>query len=124
MIGNLPFLEKSLLFAKISAWAYKSPKEAKKLYAAAGFKSVYFNHKGAQAYLLSGDDDIVIVFRGTEPNQFSDIIADIKIKLVPSSSGVGKVHSGFKDALNKIWPDIVETLVKHKDGKKIYFTRT
>lgn len=123
MIKDLPFLKKSLFFAEVSAWAYKSPKEAKKLYAEKGFKSVYFNHNGAQAYLLSNNNEVVIAFRGTEPNKLSDIIADIKIKLTPSASGVGKVHSGFKDALNKIWPDIVDTLIKNKNSKNIYFTR-
>ena len=59
---------------------------------------------------------------GTEPGEFKDIISDIKLNLVPSTSGIGKVHSGFKEALNEIWPDIFSTLTKAKNRKDVYFT--
>lgn len=35
---------------------------------------------------------------------------------------MGKVHRGFKDALNEIWPEIVQTLISAKNIKDIYFT--
>lgn len=59
---------------------------------------------------------------GTQPGEFKDIVSDIKIRLVTSTSGIGKVHRGFKDALNEIWPDIVNTLISAKDVKHVYFT--
>lgn len=59
---------------------------------------------------------------GTEPGEFKDIVSDIKIRLVVSTSRVGKVHHGFKDALDEIWPDIVETLVSARHLKSVYFT--
>jgi triacylglycerol lipase len=86
--------------------------------------SKYLDNKGSQAYVLWNDEDIIIAFRGTEPNELQDIIHDIKIKLVPSSSKVGKVHAGFREALDKIWPDvfkIISELTSFSD-RKIYFT--
>jgi triacylglycerol lipase len=93
MIRNLNFLEKSLFFARISLFAYKKPDEALTYYKDLGFNSTYFDNGGAEAYLLENDSEIILAFRGTEPNEYQDIIHDIKINMVKSSSGIGKVHS-------------------------------
>jgi len=122
MINSLSFLEKSLLFANISAIAYKKPKEASKLYKKMGFSTKYFDCDGAEAYLLQNEEALILACRGTEPNELQDIIHDIKIKLTPSSSGIGKVHSGFKDALNKIWPNVVDEIKSARGTKSVYFT--
>lgn len=80
----------------------------------------YFDADGAQAYGLRMPDFTMIVFRGTEPTEFSDIIADIKAW--PSESDtVGNVHSGFKGELDKIYPEIVGWL-KQFDHKKLVVT--
>lgn len=124
MIADLSFLDTSLLFAKISSISYKKPAEAKQLYAELGFLSKYLDNKGSQAYVLWNESDIVIAFRGTQPNELQDIIHDIKIKLVPSSSKVGKVHSGFKEALDKIWSDVSSMISELTlfSNRKLYFT--
>lgn len=122
MISDLSFLEKSLLFANISAIAYKKPKEASKLYKKMGFSTKYFDCNGVEAYLLQNKEELVLACRGTEPGEFQDIIHDIKIKLTSSSSGIGKVHSGFKEALNKIWPNVVDEIKSARKIKKVYFT--
>ena len=122
MIADLSFLEKSLLFAKISAAAYKDKEEAIKAYHDMGFYAEYFDCHGAEAYLLRNKDELVLACRGTEPNELQDIIHDIKIKLVPSNSGIGKVHAGFREALDKIWPNVVEQIRSCKGVKKVYFT--
>ena len=124
MISKLSFLERSLLFARISAIAYRKPHVAKHMYSDMGFKSEYFDCDGAEAYLLQNENELILACRGTEPNEFQDIIHDIKIALVPSSSGVGKVHEGFKEALDKIWPNVVAQIKNARGIKFVYFTRT
>jgi len=119
---NIPFLTQSLLFAQISALAYKDGKEAFDGFRQLGFESEFFDCDGSQAYVLFGKNDLILAFRGTQPNELKDIIADIRIKLVPSSSGNGKVHRGFKGALDKIWPNIEPILIMNKKKKNIYFT--
>ena len=122
MISKLSFLERSLLFARISAIAYRKPHVAKHMYSDMGFKSEYFDCDGAEAYLLQNENELILACRGTEPNEFQDIIHDIKIGLVPSSSGVGKVHEGFKEALDKIWPNVVAQIKNARGIKFVYFT--
>jgi triacylglycerol lipase len=87
-----------------------------------GFSCEYFDCKGAEAYLLENKYEIILACRGTEPGEMQDIIHDIKVKLVPSSSQIGKVHMGFKEALDKIWPNVVEKIKKSRGVKKVYFT--
>lgn len=70
----------------------------------------YFNVDGAQAYGIKMPDFTVLVFRGTQPNEWNDIIADIKA-WPRDSDTVGHVHSGFKQELDKIYPLIMEWLV-------------
>ena len=80
----------------------------------------YFDVDGAQAYGLRMPDFVMIVFRGTQPNELSDIVADIKAW--PNESDTqGKVHSGFKGELDKIYPEIVGWL-KHIDQTKLVIT--
>jgi len=122
MINKLSLLEKSLLFARISAIAYRKPHEAKHYYKDMGFDSEYFDCDGAEAYLLQNKNELILACRGTEPNELQDIIHDIKIGLVPSSSGIGKVHEGFKEALDKIWPNVVNQIKNARGIKFVYFT--
>jgi triacylglycerol lipase len=59
--------------------------------------------------LLKGADSHVLSFRGTEVTQKSDVLADLKAGKNLEASG-GKVHVGFKDELNKLWPAITKSL--------------
>ena len=66
-----------MLFANFRSYDDKE-KEFKKTASAMGYKSVkYFNVDGAQAYGMAKEDYIVLAFRGTEPNKFNDIKADL-----------------------------------------------
>lgn len=108
--------------AMLSALAYKNltpilEASFKKI----GYKTVDFlNIDGAQAYLLANKDLITVVFRGTEPSQPSDIIADLKT-WKNKSDVAGRVHSGFYDEIEKLWPKIEEFVAKH-EGKECTIT--
>jgi triacylglycerol lipase len=47
----------------------------------------------------------VIVCRGTEPNEWNDVKADVNAVAVLAET-VGRVHSGFKREVDDLWPDI------------------
>ena len=118
MIKELPFSEQSALFARLSSLAYKEPKEAQKLFKKAGFTEVtYYENKGSNAYIVESGVDVVIICRGTEVKEWNDVKADLSIALVPSRSGVGKVHRGFRTYTDKIWEPIKShvTNIKNKD---------
>lgn len=103
-----------LKFAKISEITYKNPKESRSEFNDLGFTIIdFFDVKGAQAYLLKerNTGKYVLSFRGTEVTEKSDILADMKAgKNIETSAG-GKVHSGFRSEINKIWSAIEKSIV-------------
>ncbi len=122
MIKNLSFSEQSAFFARLSNLAYQEPKEGEKLFKKAGFDTVtYYGNAGSNAYVVESKDDVVVVCRGTEVKEWADVKADLSIALVPSRSGIGKVHRGFRTYTDKIWEPIKSHIspVKNKD---IWFT--
>ena len=73
-----------LLLAQFSNLAYNDNQEFP------GYKSILIDKKGSQAYFLFDMDTIIIVCRGTlKVTEWQDIVADIRFKLVSSSSGIG-----------------------------------
>ena len=65
---------KPFVMATLSGVAYKDPEEAKKTFEQFRFtEHKYIDRAGAQCYLIWNDDDAVVIFRGTEPKQWSDV---------------------------------------------------
>ena len=62
-----------------------------------------FDHNGSQAILVMSrkTNMLVLAFRGTEADSFTDIKADANGKVTACDSG-GNVHSGFKKAYEEI----------------------
>jgi triacylglycerol lipase len=100
-----------LMEATILAWAEKD--FGIEGFQNSGFSEVqFFDGDSTQCYLANNDDFLILVFRGTEIrprpgktdfcNIVTDIVADARILLVDSGQG-GKVHQGFKDALDEVW---------------------
>ena len=121
MISKLDLLQRGELFATLSKIAYydeaTARKEAKKL----GFTSTkFYNNDGSQAYQFQNKTDVVIACRGTEPTQFNDIKADLKAYPVKAET-ISRVHRGFKNEVDDIWPHIEEDIKKVKE-KQLWFT--
>jgi len=116
------FPEQAWLFAKFSELAYLEPRDGINAYADLGFDATFIDVDGSQAYWLKSDDDLVIVCRGTEPTEFKDIAADLAAIPVPSSTGIGKVHLGFKKSVDNIWPDLHELANDYGKTRTIWCT--
>jgi triacylglycerol lipase len=111
------------LFSRLSRDAYLNPSEFCNLYDAYDIK--FISHGTTQCYVLWDADDLIYVFRGTEPTKFEDIAADVKFFKTETDSGNGKVHSGFKGALDLVWDDLVhqhDYVSKNHEIKNMYFT--
>ncbi len=119
-IGALSFLRRSLLFAELSAICYLSRAEAGRLAFRIGFPEIrYYDRDGAQAYIFGNDDDRVIVCRGTEPNDWNDIKADLDLATVIAETA-GRVHRGFKREVDDLWPRLEQALVNNT--RPVWFT--
>jgi len=113
--------------AKLSKYCYESEVKFKDAIANKSWTIKYFNFGGTQAYALSGKDNYILAFRGTQPNEWEDIKADLDVKKVFSSSidgqVEGKVHRGFKYALNDVWKNIIEHMeICEANKKQIFIT--
>jgi hypothetical protein len=112
---------KAFWLAKLAGIAYAQPLTARKIFKAAGIATnKYFDKDGAQAYGIEKNGIVFLAFRGTEPTQASDLIADAKAWHKKSQYG-GSVHAGFRGEIDKIWPEI-ENWMKQHTGKQIYVT--
>ena len=95
-LDNANLLERSLLFAELSNIAYFKETRANDLANQLGFtKQEFFNRDGSQAFLFQNENDAAVVCRGTEPNEWNDIKADIDAVSVVAET-IGRVHRGFK----------------------------
>jgi len=88
---------------------------------ALGFNEfAWFDNEGTQAFVCrkSNANNIFIVFRGTEPDQMKDLLADAKAWRKPAREK-GLVHFGFAQALDKVYDNIVQWLSEQKlDGER------
>jgi len=121
MIKQLNFINRSLLFAKLSQISYldekKASKEAKKL----GFNQIeFYDVDGAQSYRFQNKTDCVISCRGTQPTQWNDIKADLRAWPVISET-VSRVHKGFKKEVDDLWPLVKEDIQALDNSTTLWF---
>jgi triacylglycerol lipase len=114
-MAELSVLRRSLACAEASMISYLSPEECNKAAGKLGFVGgKYFSASGAQAYWFWSNHDSIVVFRGTEPNEWNDIKADVNALTVLAETA-GRVHRGFKREVDDLWPRLERAL---KDNEK------
>ena len=96
----------------------KAKKESKKL----GYNGhKFFEKGGAQCHAFWDDQTFILAFRGTEPDELSDVLADLNA--IPRGAMThGLVHSGFRGELDKIWEDIDRLHGRGHQSKQLYIT--
>jgi len=121
-IKDKSFLERSLLFANLSAIAYYDYDDAKKWAKTYGFSTVeFYDRDGAQAYRFMNKHDLVIACRGTQPTEFNDIKADLKAVPVVAET-ISRVHQGFKAEVDELWPMVFEDINRKTNlNKDLWF---
>ena len=120
-IDLYPFHHHATGFDMVNAWwlieastlAYAEEDFARPMFQKAGLTEVkFFTGDSTQCFVASNDDFAIVVFRGTEirrrtgETNFRHIIADLKtdVDITLTDSGQrGKVHRGFKNALDEVW---------------------
>lgn len=117
MISNLSLYEKSLLMAEISSLAYTDNADFKPL----GFDSKAICVNDTYAYLIWDDYDLIVACRGTNLSHVSDILADLQVNLVKCPDTQGRVHDGFTNKAQNIWPEIYKEINNHRN-KRLWCT--
>ena len=106
MIMEKTEVQNLVRMSMVASITYLDGKPAKPKFKELGYEVVMFlDVEGAQGYVLKNDNHVCFSFRGTEPRELSDIKADIyaaRDENVPYTPG--KVHRGFKQELDKLWP--------------------
>jgi triacylglycerol lipase len=119
-IEALSFFRRSLLLAELSNLSYLSRAVAGRLAYRIGFPEIrFYDREGAQAYLFANNDDAVVTCRGTEPNDWNDVRADLDLRTVAAET-VGWVHRGFKREVDDLWPRLEQALVNNT--RTLWFT--
>lgn len=119
-IDELDRLERSAIFAEISMVSYLPGESATPLLHSMGFSDVCFIERdGAEVFVMSTDVDVVVVCRGTEPNKWNDIRADLTA-WTELTEPAGRVHRGFKREVDDMWPHLEELLAVQ--DRTVWFT--
>jgi triacylglycerol lipase len=117
--------EISLIAANLAQLAYKDIDESKPIVKKLGFtSSKLLKNDGAECLVVRNSHDLWIAFRGTEPTKFNDVMADLKVFKNSAVAG-GKVHGGFQDEVNDLWPLVlaeIEHNAQLKKPKNVYMT--
>ena len=108
--------------AQMAEAAYLDGKEAKRAYRDIGYKGhEFFENDGAQCHAIWDNDNYVLAFRGTEPDELSDLLADLNA--IPRGAMThGLVHSGFRGELDKLWDMVVAHHGQGHQHKKLWIT--
>lgn len=98
------------LTVRLARYAYRARDAAAAAVAGEGLASFRFlDGPSSQAFAAVSNEHRYVAFRGTETNQPRDWARDAAFAPLPGEPG-GRVHSGFRDALNEIWAAIEDEL--------------
>lgn len=130
--------ELAVFLARMSALAYEQPWTIEdRLKELEGIKPdtfQFFDSQGTQAFAVRIGDDAIVAYRGTQPTELEDVVADARAALRPQSAfadGValrfpGRVHMGFASAVRTVMKDVQAWLADEKRGggnaKRVFFT--
>ena len=103
-------LENASLMARFASLVYLPEEELKIKLSQMGYdKFHWIDIEDTQVMIIPPyqDNQLVICFRGTEPDQLTDVLADLKAWRKPSKEK-GLVHYGFVEALDKVFNLLAE----------------
>lgn len=123
-----PFQPNPAGFPRVNVWwladaallTYWDEADAKAAFNGAGLQSKFLKVGSTDCYIAWQQDFVIVAFRGTEPDEWEDMLTNAKMKLVPWQAG--RVHRGFKEAIEEIWPRLeTELNTLSTTGRTVWF---
>jgi triacylglycerol lipase len=122
-----PFQPNPKDFPRVNVWwlaeaallTYWDKPKAIQIFRAAGCDCEFITADSTDCYVASQPHWVVVAFRGTQPDEWKDILADANILLVPWRTGL--VHCGFKKAFDAIVPQLDPILQRLTPGRTLWF---
>jgi len=107
--------------AEAALLSYWDEGRATQEFARAGLTSAFLRGAGTgtDCYIAWNTDAVIVAFRGTQPDEWKDVLADAKADQVPWHGS--HVHRGFSDAVADIWPVLTEKLRELASGRRVWF---
>jgi len=127
---TVPFEITPTAFSRVTAWwladaallSYWKPEIARKIFKdQAGLESAPVQRLDTQAYVAWNHAFALVAFRGTQPDSLIDVLTDALIGLKDWDVPGERVHSGFKEALDVVWDQIVTELTP-LGNRPVWFT--
>ena len=138
---HFPFNALAENFSPVNAWwlseaallSYAAEDFSGPWFEKAGFDNLwFFSGHSTQCYVAAAGDLAVVAFRGTEcgldqgPEAMARFVADLSVDLDirwVDGKGGGRIHRGFRDALDEIWPDLKACLDQYlSNGNPLWIT--
>lgn len=80
------------------------------------------SRRDTQLFVAANERQVVVSFRGTEPNKLQDWLSDANTLQVKGPFG-GQVHAGFSLALASVWEPMLAAVREFQDrGQSLWFT--
>lgn len=111
--------------ALLSSWVYKTNDALKHIFDEAGYKFHFFEDiaTDSQGFGVVIDNNIVLVFRGTE--KIKDWITNLDLRRQPLAGGFhGYVHKGFYDRGGILYTQVKKFLNEHYIKNKMLISMT
>lgn len=96
------------ILGQAAAIAYESAAVCERWALSKGFSPGTFEFiegGDTQGFVVQDDTTILVAFRGTQPKHPVDWLSDAKAHHAQWAHNVGKVHTGFYEALDLVWRD-------------------
>jgi pimeloyl-ACP methyl ester carboxylesterase len=80
----------------------------------------FLTERGSDCYVAHGDRFAIVAFRGTQPDDWADLLDDARYR--PVRWDVGRVHMGFADAFERVRPRLDQVIRGLPASCVVWFT--
>lgn len=86
-----------------------------------GLDAEYVNQENTDCYVAWESAAVIVAFRGTESDQWKDMLTDARVAQIPWKWSAGQVHAGFAAAVEAIWPKLTVVVDKLAQTRTVWF---